>query len=315
LTNFLAMVRSRLWSVRRNSATVTQADQRREALLVADLPEEVTINYEAQSAPTEPRDVDFDEEWYLLRYPDVALANKERPGSSALAHYLAHGQKEGRLPKPPIGRDLGRSFLNPQNAKLMEGFCSLGMNCEFGEAQRQCGAEPIDLLRWAHAPLPVLLRLLDERFEGIADGIEISPSETGTYMVVSSKYNFKWHSWAREGQILPQQVYEREVKRLPRVAEFLIETLTEGNRIFVRTSIGGETLADASRIASAIKRYGPGQLLFIEENPAQAGIVRRQTDGMLLGYIDKFADTGNVPRTTDVGSWLTICRNALALAA
>jgi hypothetical protein len=40
----------------------------------------------------------------------------------------------------------------PENAAVMQRFCSLGLNCEFGEAQRKCGIEPLDLLRWASTP-------------------------------------------------------------------------------------------------------------------------------------------------------------------
>jgi hypothetical protein len=49
--------------------------------------------------PGEP--LDFDEEWYLRRYPDVAKAVSEGRGKSGLQHYLVHGRREGRLPVPP----------------------------------------------------------------------------------------------------------------------------------------------------------------------------------------------------------------------
>src|SRR5262249_16119984 len=40
----------------------------------------------------------FDEEWYLLAYPDIARAVELGELPSGFAHYLAHGQAEGRKP-------------------------------------------------------------------------------------------------------------------------------------------------------------------------------------------------------------------------
>src|SRR5260221_3025006 len=57
--------------------------------------------------------------------------------------------------------------------QLMMQFESLGENCEFGLVQRRCGAEPLGLLRFASAPLPVLLAGLRARFEGLGDPGEI----------------------------------------------------------------------------------------------------------------------------------------------
>src|SRR4029077_19430059 len=57
--------------------------------------------------------------------------------------------------------------------QLMMRFESLGENCEFGLAQRRCGAEPLGLLRFASAPLPVLLAGLRGRFEGMGDPEQI----------------------------------------------------------------------------------------------------------------------------------------------
>src|SRR5579859_4086998 len=39
----------------------------------------------------------FDEEWYLLKYPDVRTAIARGEVSSGRHHFLSHGQAEGRL--------------------------------------------------------------------------------------------------------------------------------------------------------------------------------------------------------------------------
>jgi hypothetical protein len=42
---------------------------------------------------------------------------------------------------------------------LVRRFRALGDNCEFGLVQRHCGAEPIDLLRFAGLHIPIEDRL------------------------------------------------------------------------------------------------------------------------------------------------------------
>lgn len=73
-------------------------------------PEPVLDGVVAAEAPSRPVEVEapesgehleFDEEWYLGRYPDVAKAVEEGRGKSGLEHYLVHGRREGRLPVPP----------------------------------------------------------------------------------------------------------------------------------------------------------------------------------------------------------------------
>ena len=58
------------------------------------------------TAPSEPEGAefesfDFDEEWYLREYPDVASAVREGRGPSGRSHYISHGRNEGRRPLPP----------------------------------------------------------------------------------------------------------------------------------------------------------------------------------------------------------------------
>lgn len=48
---------------------------------------------------TDQGEINFDEEWYLLAYPDVARAVAAGEVGSGLQHYLAHGRQEGRKPR------------------------------------------------------------------------------------------------------------------------------------------------------------------------------------------------------------------------
>jgi hypothetical protein len=51
--------------------------------------------------PEPGKPLGFDEEWYLSRYPDIALAVREGRIPSGLVHYERHGKSEGRLPAAP----------------------------------------------------------------------------------------------------------------------------------------------------------------------------------------------------------------------
>jgi hypothetical protein len=46
-------------------------------------------------------DFDFDEAWYLAKYPDVKQAIDAQWMASGLAHYQSFGRAEGRTPAPP----------------------------------------------------------------------------------------------------------------------------------------------------------------------------------------------------------------------
>jgi hypothetical protein len=48
--------------------------------------------------------VEFDEEWYLQRYPAVAEAVRQKKFKNAQEHYIRHGKAEGRIPVPPFDK-------------------------------------------------------------------------------------------------------------------------------------------------------------------------------------------------------------------
>jgi Flp pilus assembly protein TadD len=202
-------------------------------------------------------------------------------------------------------------YKTPENAALMRKFCSFGQNCEFGEAQRQCGAEPLDLLRWGSTPTPVLLRLLRGGFADIADGLEVVEGRPGRqHGILSRRYKFLWHAFTRE--MSPEQILQRERARLPRLVEMLRDYIWEGHRIFVRYSHPYEE--DPREIADALRALGP-QAVLLHVRPATPehphATVLMQDDGLLIGFSEWFADAQNIPGTTRPDLWLELCRNAL----
>jgi hypothetical protein len=68
-----------------------------------ELPKQMTAEhgFSRDVADMESENFDFDEEWYLREYPDVADAVREGRGPSGRSHYISHGRYEGRRPVPP----------------------------------------------------------------------------------------------------------------------------------------------------------------------------------------------------------------------
>ena len=63
----------------------------------------------------------FDEQWYLRRYPDVALAIQRGKVPSALEHYNRHGREEGRQPTSPSGGNGNLELVRPKSYQTFPG--------------------------------------------------------------------------------------------------------------------------------------------------------------------------------------------------
>ncbi len=168
----------------------------------------------------------------------------------------------------------------PEFAPLLTRFESLGENCEFGLVQRRCGIEPLGLLRFSSTPLPPLLNALRGRFAGMGqpDTIEIEVAASGReYMVFDRRYGFRYHAWVKLGEMAPEAIHAREVRRLPFLIRKLVEDLTEGEKIFVFHGMQPLAEREARELADAIRLYGPGTLLWVELADAvhPPGAVRR----------------------------------------
>lgn len=234
------------------------------------------------------------ERLHFFREPD-------HPGQAAAtgAPFLAPGSNDSATLPPD---------------QLMMRFESLGENCEFGLAQRRCGAEPLGLLRFASAPLEKLLAGLEGNFEGMGepDQVDVQVSENGSeYLVVDRRFGFLYHPWILAHEAESEQVRQRETTRLPFLRRKLLEDLEEGRKIFVYHAMIPLSAADALRLFTAIRAYGPGSLLWVElaNGSHRAGTVEQLRPGLLKAYIDRFAPSENA-HDLSLDCWVEICRNA-----
>lgn len=199
------------------------------------------------------------------------------------------------------------AVTDPADRQTMLNFVSMGNHCELGFAQRRHGAEPINLFRRANVEAGVVCRAMNERFADIGnpDYITVEPSATGHFGPRHTKYPFVWHAWAAPG-VTPDAVRRGESLRLPRLAEALMDDLASGDRVFVfkRPEFEPHVVA---MLRDAAQRYGAPTLLLVTDG-APVSAVRR--DGFLWGTVPAFADSADVPRTTDAASWLALCRMA-----
>jgi hypothetical protein len=200
---------------------------------------------------------------------------------------------------------------------LMLCFESLGQNCEFGLVQRQCDAEPLGLLRFSSTPLPLLLDALGAGFEGMggpgAIHVELSPNGR-EYMVRDSRFGFLYHAWVLAGAMAPEAIARREASRVPFLVRKLVEDLQAAEKIFVFKGMGAMPADEVYPLATAIRRYGANTLLFVTlaDDANEAGSVRVEAPGFLIGYVDRFAPSDEA-KDVLLDQWVAVCRQAYRL--
>jgi hypothetical protein len=197
---------------------------------------------------------------------------------------------------------------------LMSRFESIGENCEFGLVQRRGGAEPLGLFRFASAPYDKLMNALDCKFEGLGspDMVDVQVSGNGReYMVLDKKFGLLSHAWVMVGEMTPEEVHAREIRRLPFLVRKVLEDLSRGEKIFVFHGMQPLTLAQAGQLSAALRRYGPTILLWVElaDDQHKSGSVEKIETGLLKGYIDRFAP-GEDAHDFSFESWVDICWRA-----
>jgi len=98
------------------------------------------------------------------------------------------------------------------------------------------------------------------------------------------------------------------------VATRLLDELEDGSKIFVYCGMRPLPRVLMLRLLAALHEYGPCTLLWVEVQDAKhrAGTVETVGDGLLKGYIDRFAPGDNA-HDLSLDCWITLCRNALAI--
>ncbi len=204
-------------------------------------------------------------------------------------------------------------------AQFMLGFESLGENCEFGFAQRRCGAEPLGLLRFSNIEPPDLLHALRNRFQGIGrpENLEfaLSTEAPRQYEVRDKKYALFHHTGLYEGQIEEPTLRKVQATLLNILARKLLFDLSEGVKFFIVKHNMELTIADVLTLYTELSEYGRNSLIWVVASSAhKPGSVEYLLPGLLKAYVGRFAPDENAGDFA-LEPWLEICLNARRLTS
>jgi hypothetical protein len=220
-------------------------------------------------------------------------------------------------PSPPQDVEiLSVSVAGPTDTALLKRFESIGPNCEFGFVQRYAGVEPLGLFRFSAVPADMFVRAARERFKGveIPESIEIFEDiATKEWFSRIEPYGFIFHTGQFVGATNPETVKQEQKRRLPFLVRLFLHELETARRVFVRA--GASTLEDITAISDAIGAYGRGVILWVTLSDEQnaPGSVRRVSDRLYIGYLDRFWTMDNNRFNGRLDQWMSICRNANAM--
>jgi len=131
-------------------------------------------------------------------------------------------------------------------------------------------------------------------------------------MVADRKFGFLYHAWVLADEMRPEEIHQREARRLPLLIRKLIEDLTAARKLLVVRGMD-QSLDDAQveRLLAALRRYGPNTLLWVElaDTDHPPGTVDWVGRDLLKGYIDRFAP-GEDAHDLSLDCWVAICRAA-----
>jgi hypothetical protein len=183
--------------------------------------------------------------------------------------------------------------------------------------QRQAGAEPLGLLRFAGVPLRNLLRGLQARFANIADPQHIRiVAENGEYMVKLTKYDFTYHAHVLVGDMEPEALHRQQCRTVGFLAAKLVQDLENPSKILVFRQNEALSGADLVDLRIALSAYGPNTMLWVQEaRPGHPpGSVEVADGHMMVGYVRRLAERDSVP-DLDFGSWMRVLRRAAVIAS
>ncbi|HVH80115.1 MAG TPA: hypothetical protein VM782_12040, partial [Stellaceae bacterium] len=180
---------------------------------------------------------------------------------------------------------------------LMLAFESIGERCDFGAVQRHFGVEPLGLLRFAWTRFDSLIAALEDRFEAVGT---VEDTEFALYgdetILRMKKYGLIFHTFIyRMDEEPPEKreaFYQQQRRRLLFLKDKLVADLQDPQKICVYST--NEWAADdhITRLASALRAYGPSSLLYVrpERDKRPSGFVEALEDGLYAGYFPGLAE-------------------------
>ena len=234
--------------------------------------------------------------------------------------WLRHVTVYGTPLVPPMPVDAGEDGLEPSPRQLVSQFHSVGDNCEFGVVQRQCGAEPLNLLRFASTDIAHLLRGLATQFAGLEDAANMSYRLGGErdgfreFVMWQTSYDLVYHTFKYQDEAEIGALLAAERQKLGLQLRMFVEDLEDAEKIFVIKRNDPLMLGEVMPVLRGMRAYGDNVLLYVVPAGSEhlPGSVEWKAPGLMCGYIDRFAPYEDA-HDTSMQCWLSICRNALSL--
>lgn len=204
---------------------------------------------------------------------------------------------------------------------LMLRFESLGGTghdggCEFGGVQREHGAEPLGLFRWATVSPPSLIACLNGRFEGIGE------AETTTvflhydlWEISDATYGVSMHSFVSSKEVPYDRMVILACNRMRYLKDKLIDDLENPAKTFV-LKLADRYLSETEpeALSRALQTYGPNELLCVcpADSTHPDGEIEPVAPGIFVGYIDF---SGRLDVEQRHAEWEKLCGKMLRVSA
>ena len=278
--------------------------------------------------------------WAAARRDDWAAAlarwteaQQRFPDEQDFAHRIFEARlrlAESEQAAPPSAEPSSslRSNADPRAAmrEMVMQFESLGgtaLGCEFGMFQREFGAEPLGLLRWADMPYDGLISALESCFDGVGSEehteLFINRENARPEYCTRDRRGFMYmRAFIYEDEMPYERMWKQALRRLGYLRDKLIGDLESGSKIFVyRLTTRNLDPAELARLHAVVRGYGDNMLLYVRYEDAEHpnGTVEIAAPGLMIGYIDRFKMTpdGQLSANPPSASWMAICTRAHAL--
>ncbi len=194
---------------------------------------------------------------------------------------------------------------------LLMRFESLGHNCDFGFAQRQGGADPLGLLRYAGAEPHDLARAILLGFDGMGEDLKIYASPCAEeYLITDMRYAIHSHTSVSPGAADPDTIRRAARRRLGLLARKFMEEVRRGEKIFLLRHPADDASNGMLTLWVALNLYARNSILNVMQEPEwrPRGVTEigpRQMIGTIDGSIGV--------RPPSLAAWLYVCAEAYLL--
>jgi hypothetical protein len=176
----------------------------------------------------------------------------------------------------------------------------------------------LGLFKFASTTVDGLIAALRDHFDALTSPARIEVLVGGEgpqdvprgHWVTSNAYDVLFHA-GRTDAPEPGRLRDIEIRRLGLLARMFVEDLEEAEKIFVYKSNATIAQEKVEQLLAAMRAYGPVTLLWVtvETSDRAAGFVEEASEGLLRGYIDRFAPYEAI-NDYSAEVWKTICVNA-----